>query len=710
MRVIRECLVFLLAAVLSLCGSACGGSNGGDFAEILLDESVILPDTLALYYPVPVNARPQVAPYMVGSDLSGVAGLNRGFFPPEAAAGLRENGFAVTSGGEYDHIYQVYREMTGGKFITVDAVYSTFHSLCMSIRRELEKGRLRGELESMVSSLVSTLKGMYSAARGSTREAAGKALAFLGVAAELMGLDGDFPTEVKSLVDEEVDLIKRASGSSLSPIFGSMEDYRAYTPPGYYAHHPDLVEFYRASTWLGRMAMPLLSGEYSAARIDETRKTTRMIVLLVGALHLGRVDGSPALLCWDRVFQVTRFLSADTRSLDVAAATRVIREVMGERFPLSRLQDDALMDQLAQRLKEESRGLGEKTVGGSWNAEEPPFRLLETFIDVGAPIFRELAGERIPERRRPRGLDLPAALGSDRALELLDGFYGETSLPGYAEKIRELRKETVDIDPAWSRASLFWSLLKNARMLLRPPGEGYPAFMRGDAWKDRDLYVFLASWVEISGKELVWELMETEKSDPKGAGGKEDPLSIGVTKGYVEPRPEVFALLAADADMLRRGLAERGLLEERTEERLQAFHELAWKLKTMAEKELRNEPLTGEEYGVIQSIGDIIFHLVSIPVEAGEEGLVMVPDTAVIIDAYRDPSGGELFQLALGKPSIYYVIAPVEGKPTLTVGAGYSLYEMMGTGESAPSRDDWRRALTGGERPEAAAWTVSFLK
>ena len=67
-------------------------------------------------------------------------------------------------------------------------------------------------------------------------------------------------------------------------------------------------------------------------------------------------------------------------------------------------------------------------------------------------------------------------------------------------------------------------------------------------------------------------------------------------KGYVEPVPQFYARLAALTAMTREGLEDRGLLAEQDAHSLQRLESWPRAFQAMAEKELRGEPLTEEEY------------------------------------------------------------------------------------------------------------------
>ena len=74
-------------------------------------------------------------------------------------------------------------------------------------------------------------------------------------------------------------------------------------------------------------------------------------------------------------------------------------------------------------------------------------------------------------------------------------------------------------------------------------------------------------------------------------------------RGYVEPVPVFYARLAALTAMTRTGLDERGLLSEIDRESLIKLEDLARAFQGMAEKELRGQPLTDEEYERIRYFG-----------------------------------------------------------------------------------------------------------
>jgi hypothetical protein len=692
--IFRCLVVFLTLFLLSPFG--CGEKNG-EAGEIELS-SLVLQDSLALYYPVPSVTPASIPPYQVSPDLSNVAGVREAALPSSLARSLAGQGFAVTAGME-SSIYRVYQSIRGSKFVTLDALLHSFRVLCDYALLESEKGAFRDDLRGLIASLHGFMWRFLRASQGAVREAALKSMAFLSVAAGLLEMEVDIPPEMRGTVEEELALISQHAGWATSPVFGCREDYAQYLPRGHYAGDAGLEGYFKAMTWLGRTGFSPGGGNTSA-ELSRGREMTRCAILLVGALHMSEVEGEPALKVWERIYQPSFFLMGASDSLNVYLYTRLMEEVFGRRFSLSRLADEAAVDDFCARALESKRSPGE----GEGRAAEMEgldlsFRLFGKPAAPDTYIFQQLVAPRVEERLMPRGLDIPAATGSGRALEILEKTYGEGKYEGYQAQMQALRLEYSSIDMTQKRKSAYWSWLEVMSQALKPCGEGFPSFMRGTAWQDRDLGLFLASWVEQRHGSLSYK---------RGGQAATVPASEAA-KGYVEPRPDALARLAGTVDMLRRGLSERGLASAAAE-RLEALYQLLVRLKDMAEKELRNQPLSSEEYGTIETIGDTLQYLESFPAPGGEEWLESSGNSmALVSEVYADPNFGDLLEAAVGRPAVYYVIVPVEGRPTLAVGAGFSYYEMVVPATKKLDDEAWRNMLDSGQAPARPPWKSPML-
>jgi hypothetical protein len=692
----------LLLALFCILPVGCGGGGEGKISEVTL-AGASLQDSFALYYPVLANDAPRVPAYTVSQDLVGVAGVDAANLTAAEKRILGAQGFVAVAGTS-DSIYSAYQDTAGAKFVTVDALLNTFHEICANTLRDVETGFLSGDLRGLVASLYATVERMYSGGEGTVREAALMDLAYLAVAAGLLGVEIKIPPDIAGMVEEEQALIAAHAGTAVSPIFAYSEDYGRYAPSGYYEDGGDFQGYYQAMTWLGGMAFYANAGT-SPGDIVTGRDMTRRALVLVCALHIAEFDGESAYVVWDRIFQPCSFLASFADDLNAYTYTSLARELYGDSFPLSRLEDDALMDEFISRAVGEQAPLIVSMAGEGEGAGEdsPAFRLFGQTAFPDDYIFHELVAPQVPERYMPRGLDLPAAMGSGRALQILEEFYGEMGYEGYEENMEALRSLLKNVDPVQAHSNAYWSCLDVLRLALKPCGEGYPSFMRAAAWQDRALYDFLGSWTDVRHRDTGCDsVQESVEAQDAGAAGEQ---------GYVEPYPEAFARLAAATDVVRRGLNERGLASAPVRERLDALYELLLSLKVMAEKELGGEPLSADEYAAIANIGQTLQYLVTFS-SGGEEETSLQAGAFMpsVNDVYYDANYGEVLQTAVSRPVIYYIIAPVAGKPTLTVGAGYSYYEFVKPADGTLTDTTWREALEAGQLPEIPAWTTSFLQ
>lgn len=690
-------LIALMLPLALIIPTGCGGGGGGAIKEVNLKAGG-LQEAFSLYYPVPFDASGHIAAYQLNPDLSNVSGLADIPLPPGDLTTLAQRGFMVAPSGE-EQIYDIYQKMPGAKFVTVDSVLQAFRFLNGYTLLSLEKEFLMSDLEKLVRSLYLTLDGMYQGAQGTVQEAALKDLGFMGVAARLLEIEVAIPPQVADAVDKELKLIAAHQGPAISPLFNYEEDYSDYLPTGYYANDVGLERYFKSMTWMREMGFYPRPGT-TASEVLKGRNFTRQALLLVAALHKANIEGQEALKVWDRIYQPAALLSGVPNELNVYTYGRLAIDEFGKNLQLSRLGDDAPIDSFIEGVLKGTSF----SAGAPGDTTTPSFTLFAPRPDVRSKIFERLVEPSVPERTMPRGLDVPAAYGSDRALDILDVLYKDTRYEGYANSIKLLRRELMTTNPVQSHSSVYLSTIDALFVLLKPCGEGHPGFMRNSAWQDKDLHSYLSAWTELEKQALDYN------GQPYPALDIPANAAPSPAKGYVEPRPEAFALLAATTDTLKRGLSERGLGLKETTQRLELLNQLLKALKGMAEKELHNEGLSAEEYQIIAGFGETLKYLTTFPVnEEGGQASESAYGSAVV-DLYTDPGLGETLQAAIGRPFVYYVVAPVDGKPTLTVGAGFSYYEFLKATDQRVTDAAWRQSLSSGDVPNQPAWALLFLK
>jgi hypothetical protein len=237
--------------------------------------------------------------------------------------------------------------------------------------------------------------------------------------------------------------------------------------------------------------------------------------------------------------------------------------------------------------------------------------------------------------------------------------------------------------------------------------------MQSTAWQDKQLNTALGSWAELKHDTILYA-----KQPFGGLGGCGLPTAPAPVEaaGYGEPVPEVYARIAALAEMTREGLEERGLLqllprsdeyEVTFAERLVSLAAKSFEFKAMAEKELQGQPLSQEEQASIRAFGGYLGELV---IWANGEKPELDP-AAVIADVATDPNSGNVLEVGIGNVHEIYVVAPIpqdDGSLVLTVARGgiFSYYEFP-----SPKRltdEVWRERVKSGQIPAQPAFTGGF--
>ena len=320
-------------------------------------------------------------------------------------------------------------------------------------------------------------------------------------------------------------------------------------------------------------------------------------------------------------------------------------------------------------------------------------------------VFREVEENEAGQRRMlPSGLDVPAALGSDTALKLLEE-NGDTSYKNYTENMNKMREKVEQSDASVWSSSIYSAWLNTLRPLLKDKGEGYPKFMQSEKWKKKNLVSFLGSYAELKHDSILYSKQVMAEM---GDGGVPDKLD---DRGYVEPEPDVFGRLAAMARATSDGLKNLGLISSENAEQMSILAELSDKLKVIAEKELSSELPTAEEFELIRTYGDQIKHLWLKTVEDGRnKGYYksMNYPAAVVADIANDPNGSCL-EVATGNPAHIYVAVYFDGSVHLTSGTVFTYYEFAQPSSQRLTDKEWRERFNWGkEYPREPEWVYDF--
>lgn len=632
------------------------------------------------------SAEPCVEPYTVEPDLGNLENLWQFYSLQqggEMADKFAQNGFVVcgNAGAEFFEIYENNRYEMIPNFITVDSLMHTYHLYFAYLLKNVEKNYLSESVLALSRRMLDDSVQQYDLLKGSEWESAAKRnVAFFTVGTKLLDDNTAVNPDVADIVSYELENISSAEGIGESRISTEFEDYTQYIPRGYYEGDEQLERYFKAMMWYGRIHFT-----------QEEEDMDRSALLMTKAL----ADDAEAYHLWESVYAVTSFFSGVSDDLGVCEYAPVIREAYGDDLAVSELagNEDAF-----RRFHEMTADLPVPQINSIpiWEGEDntiPGFRFMGQRFTIDAAVMQKLiyqdvgknsAGER---RMLPDTLDVPAALGSDMALRILE-YKGAADFAGYTENMEKLRSGLAQENPTLWSASLYAGWLNTLRPLLEVKGEGYPMFMQNEEWVKKDLECFAGSYAELKHDTILY----AKQVMAEMGGGLEE---IPDDRGYVEPEPLVYERFMALADQTAQGLKKYGMLAAEDEKNLTLLSQIAGQLLTISNKELQEELLSEEEFEFIRTYGGSIEHFwYEAAKDAGGQE-ISTPEypAAIVADIATNPDAGTVLEVATGNPSEIYVAVKVDGKIKAARGSVYSFYQFPWQMDDRLTDTKWRQMM-----------------
>lgn len=663
--------------------------------------------TFAAFRPQPVDVVAQSNVPPIAPDLSNVAVPF--ILSPEQRAKLGQQGFVISPGEtkEFFELYERARYSYEPIFVTSDSLLHVYHLLFDRTLRVAEQEQFAPMLAAMDWALLTTAIEQADTLKGTPwADAARRNAAYFAVAVKLLNPDWPVPEGLRDLTDPDLASIaehNKVSPSAIFPNYPRGEDWSQYVPRGHYTRSEQLQRYFRAMMWHGRITL-------RQANATETQQAA----LMTQAWQSTEVEGKPATAVWRAIYDPTVFFVGRSDDLTPTEYAEPFNAAFGSTADPRALLDDARFAQFSAAIAE----LRPPQILGMVITDDLPvddstkgLRFMGQRFVPDAMIFRQLVYRNVEDRYLPKGLDLFAAMGSQRALEHLTAA-GDTAKGGYQEQFAKVKRVVDGYDEQTWTQNLYWSWLYTLRPMLEQPGAGYPEFMRSPAWADKQLNTALGSWTELKHDTILYAKQVYAES---GAGALPPPVPEP-PKGYVEPVPEVYARISALASMTLDGLKTRGLLAQPDEQALTQMVEIANRLRTISEKELRGEALTAEEYEKIRFYGAEIEGLTFAagkeagePVGPGGSGATDDLEAAVVADVATDTQNGLVLEEGVGRVFPIYAVVPIEGKLVVAKGGVFSHYEFTQPMGERLTNEAWRQRLDAGDAPEMEPWKQALM-
>ena len=595
---------------------------------------------------------------------------------------LAKNLFVVegTSGFEFWEQYEFNAYSQTPNFVTVDSLMHTYHLYFAHLLKSIEKASLSDAVKNISGAMFDKSMEQYDEYKGTQWEdAAVRNVAYFAVACKLSGVDVSVPDFVNDIVTGEVDRILSADGIEESAIIpDTNEDYSQYKPRGYYDGDEQLERYFRTMMWFGRIT-------FAASNDSATRSAVLMSIALKEC----------SLPDWESVYAVTSFFAGASDDLGYCEYMPVIEAAYGGNLNKDALTgDESAWKTLTDKISEmDPPKIQSVPVYEDEENVIPGFRLMGQRFTIDGNIMQNLIFRAVSEneegkkRMLPTVLDVPAALGSDTAKNIaLEN--GASAFPDYETNLNKLREDiNSSSDSLWS-SSLYSGWLNTLRPLLTEKGEGYPSFMNNNEWTKKTLETFAGSFAELKHDTVLY----SKQPMAEMGGGDLDPVD---DRGYVEPEPLVYARFSNLAKTTADGLKKYGMISSEDEKNLGLLVELSDKLLVIAQKELKNELPSDEEFELIKNYGGDIEHFWYEAMKDESENESFTTEefpAAIIVDVATDPNGSVL-EAGTGSPRAISVVVPVDGILRIAMGSVYDYYEFEWPLSNRLTDNEWRRMV-----------------
>lgn len=700
--------------------------------------------------PIEPNAPGYTLPLNL-NDVENYAYMDSKFSMGAVAPLLEQNGFAIIEYAFRDlndivGPYEQLRKMDVPLFVTADTLLHLYHVQFDETLKDIEERELIADINDLTAALLDKALNQYEQYSDDLQEAARRNVAYLAVAQKLSDPNTEIPAFVADMVASELAKIDAHEGFASSDIFIYLEDYSQYVPRGHYTRSDRLKRYFKTLMWYGRMAF-LLKGDENwgpmgkaLINVHNAKIQTMQAVLLATSLDTVQVDPRTGRQIWDRIYTITSFYVGLADDLTPYEYLWAVNKVFGSDFVPTDMDDPnnffALKVELAllrspqiyggtgniwvllpitpeslDEVLDKTKGMrfmGQRFIPDSYMFQHLVTPEVLDYTGDGNPIPFSYGTTPIgPQRCYPRGLDVMAILGSTRARTILVD-QGDTYYVDYWPRFNELkvRFDAFDVSD-WNR-NLYWSWLYALRALIDEFPEGYPNFMRTQAWDKKELNAALASWTQLRHDTILYA--KQSYTPP--------PTSIPPTvTGYVEPVPEFYGRLLALTRMTRKGLTNLDALSAQATERLLNFEEILARLIEIANKELTNQILSEEDYRYIMGFGKTLEGAVIGVEETGVK-------TTLVADVHTYSYEKLVVEEAVGYVELLIVACyipnnsspppptpptspatgSVNGSIFLAAGPVLSYYEFKHSMSDRLTDEAWRQLLDSPDRPSRPTW------
>jgi hypothetical protein len=488
-------------------------------------------------------------------------------------------------------------------------------------------------------------------------------------------------------------------------IIDTQYDFTQFKVRGHYLGEARLEQYFRAFMWYGQTPVFIPRNDENYLWLVPHFNETLMI-------HVRDVLRSNPTYYekWMQLYNVTSALIGESDSIGPLSLEIALQKVFGNADSyldyvtsgdgLTRLREELSKPEYEQQI------LSQALCSEMPDVQLPHYPLIFQFMGQryvpDSYFFQMLCWDKVGydsnlnRRIMPKGLDVFAALGSERASQLL---IPDHVFENFESNLASLKQNVSDLtEKDWTQSSYIAWMHALQSLVETNQNDTCPEFMKSLAWQDEKLNTGLGSWAQLRHDTLLY--------------AKQTYIPIFVCsypEAFVEPYPSFYARMQK---LSQRTIDAISTLDPSTVQPtimscLEKIKNVTATLETVSAKELASEPLTEQEIEFIKQIawkcgsgGFVGWYVDTIHAIAKAANSSSSLEAPVIADVATFPPGDidyppQILHVGTGYVNALVVLFPLpNGTLVAAVGPVFSYYEFRLIGTKRLNDNEWKEILT----------------
>jgi hypothetical protein len=480
-------------------------------------------------------------------------------------------------------------------------------------------------------------------------------------------------------------------------------DFTQFKVRGHYLGEARLEQYFRTFMWYGQFPVFIPRNDenyaWSVPHFNETFTVHVRDVL----------KSSPEIYQnWMQLYNVTGGLVGESDSINPLNLEIALQRVFGNS---DKYMDHVLTgDGLAQLREELSKPeyaqqiLSQALLAGTPNDPLPNYPIVFQFMGQryvpDSFIFQMLCWDKVgrdanyTRRILPRGVDVFAVLGSERASQLLIPDFRFSNFTDNLGLLKENFQNLTEED--WTHSS-YTAWVHALQSLVEAQSDPCPDFMKTPAWQDEKLNTGLASWAQLRHDTLLY----AKQTYIPG-------WVCSYPEAFVEPYPTFYSRMQRLSQRTLEAISalDTSSIEPVIAQSLNNITSITKTLETISLKELAREPLTPEEVDFIKQVawrcgsgGFVGWYVDTIHAMASKANYTSILDVPVIADVATFPPRDiedppQILHVGTGYVNALVVLFPKpDGTLVASVGPVFSYHEFRLIGTKRLNDNEWKDML-----------------